>query len=113
MAVATGTAMLIGAGISAVGGAMKGRADAKAAAKKGDKDFLRQQALSDQEFEQGKQSSAFDAAQTDYYSQLNRQRKQRGLDQFRQFNTIAPANTNRIAVPTLPDASQYKTPVGG
>lgn len=112
MAVATGTAMLIGAGINVVGGAIKGRADAKAAKKKDARDWERQLALSDLEFEQGKKSSEFDAAQTDYYSQLNRGRKQRGLDMFRQYNTIAAPSTNRIEVPVMPTAEQYKVPTG-
>lgn len=54
-------------------------------------------------------SSQFEAEQADYYNQLNRQRKQRGLDQFRQFSTMnqfAPemaGGNNVIALPNKPD----------
>lgn len=53
--------------------------------------------------------SQFEAEQDDYYSQLSRQRKQRGLDQFRSFNTVssfAPeyaGDSSRIVVPERPD----------
>lgn len=54
-------------------------------------------------------SSQFEAEQADYYNQLNRQRKQRGLDQFRQFSTMsqfapeAAGGNNTIALPNRPD----------
>lgn len=53
--------------------------------------------------------SQFDAEQNDYYNQLNRQRKQRGLDQFRQFSTMgqfapgAASSDNTIVLPNKPD----------
>lgn len=53
--------------------------------------------------------SQFEREQDDYYSQLNRQRKQRGLEQFRQFNTMSqfapnytPAAQQEIVVPVKP-----------
>lgn len=59
--------------------------------------------------------SQFDAEQADYYNQLNRQRKQRGLEQFRQFSTVnqfAPnfsGGNNPIELPTRPNADTMFT----
>lgn len=56
--------------------------------------------------------SRFEAEQADYYDQLNRQRKQRGLAQFRQFSTVnqfAPqylSNNQEIVVPERPDINK-------
>lgn len=53
--------------------------------------------------------SQFEAEQDDYYNQLDRSRKQRGLDQFRSFNTVssfAPqyaGDNPRIVVPNRPN----------
>ena len=50
--------------------------------------------------------SQFEAEQTDYYSQLNRQRKQRGLDNFRQFSQVgrfAPGVAQQSTDITLPE----------
>lgn len=66
--------------------------------------------MSKEDAQYGAVLSRFEAEQDDYYSQLNRQRKQRGLDQFRQFSTMhqfAPTytDTNRIEVPSRPDVN--------
>ena len=54
--------------------------------------------------------SQFEREQDDYYNQLNRQRKQRGLDTFKQFSTLnqfapnyMPAAQQEIVVPDKPD----------
>ena len=54
--------------------------------------------------------SQFEREQDDYYQQLNRQRKQRGLETFKQFNTVRnfspnyiPPAQQEIVVPTRPD----------
>ena len=54
--------------------------------------------------------SQFEREQDDYYNQLNRQRKQRGLDTFKQFNTLReynpnymPAANEAIVVPNQPN----------
>lgn len=54
--------------------------------------------------------SSFEREQEDYYNQLNRQRKQRGLETFKQFNTVRnfspnymPPAQQEIVVPTRPD----------
>lgn len=62
--------------------------------------------------------SSFEAEQEDYYSQLNRQRKQRGLENFRQFSsmgTFAPqyqqATDTTITLPDKPNAEErFKEP---
>lgn len=59
--------------------------------------------------------SEFEAQQTDYYQQLNRQRKQRGLDNFRQFSQLgkfAPEyaqQTQAIELPKMPTAEEAFT----
>ena len=54
--------------------------------------------------------SQFEREQDDYYNQLNRQRKQRGLDTFKQFSTLnqfapnyTPAAQQEIVVPDKPN----------
>ena len=54
--------------------------------------------------------SQFERELDDYYNQLNRQRKQRGLDTFKQFSTLnqfapnyTPAAQQEIVVPDKPD----------
>lgn len=51
--------------------------------------------------------SQFEREQDDYYNQLERQRKQRGLDTFKQFSTLREYNPNYMPSPneqiTLPD----------
>src|SRR5690606_18409688 len=55
-----------------------------------------------------KEQSKFDAELQDYYTQKNRASRQRGLDEFRKFNTLqdfAPGyvdTSQRIAVPNMP-----------
>ena len=41
--------------------------------------------------------SSFEREQEDYYNQLDRQRKQRGLDTFRQFSTTAQFAPNYVS----------------
>lgn len=56
--------------------------------------------------------SQFNAEQEDYYKQLDRQRKQRGLEQFKQFSTMsqfapgAATSGNTIVVPNKPNISE-------
>ena len=56
--------------------------------------------------------SRFEAEQEDYYNQLNRQRKQRGLEQFRQFSTVnqfAPqyvGDNTEIVLPDRPNINK-------
>lgn len=58
--------------------------------------------------------SQYDAQLDDYYTQLGKKRKERGLDQFRQFSTLnqfAPnyINTNRVVVGEMPSIADLLT----
>lgn len=94
-----------GAVVSGVASSKKAKADRKAARED-------RQAATKEDAIYGSILSRFEAEQDDYYDQLNRQRKQRGLDQFRSFNTVstfAPdyaGDNSRIVVPNRPDINQ-------
>lgn len=51
--------------------------------------------------------SKFEADQDYYYEQKKRQNTERGLDQFRAYNTVGNPNTSRIVVPDRPDINTY------
>lgn len=51
--------------------------------------------------------SQFEAEQGYYYDQKKRQNTERGLDQFRAYNTVGNPNTSRIVVPDRPDINTY------
>ena len=51
--------------------------------------------------------SKFEADQDYYFSRLNKQNTERGLEQFRAYNTVGQPNTNRIVVPDRPDINTY------
>jgi hypothetical protein len=51
--------------------------------------------------------SKFEADQDYYFDRLNKKNTERGLDQFRAYNTIGNPNENRIAVPDRPDINTY------
>ena len=51
--------------------------------------------------------SKFEADQDYYFQQKNRQNTERGLDQFRAYNTIGQTNDSRIVVPDRPDINTY------
>ncbi len=95
----------------AVGGAVVSGIAAEKKAKNDRKNANEdRRAATKEEAQYGSVISRFDAEQEDYFNQLNRSRKQRGLDQFRQFSTmnqIAPnyTETNRIVVPNRPDVN--------
>ena len=55
--------------------------------------------------------SKFEADQDYYFQQKNRQNTERGLDQFRAYNTIGQTNDSRIVVPDRPDINTYLPPV--
>ncbi len=92
--------------VTVVGGAIAGRAQEKK--DKGDKAHDKEMTREGAKWNAA--LSEFEAGQTDYYNQLNRQRKQRGLDNFRQFSQLgsfAPQyqqTSTPIEVPTKPNA---------
>lgn len=106
MAEIWGAAIALGGSvISGVAASKKAKAD-RAAATSDRKAATRDEAI------YGSILSQFESEQEDYQNQLNRSRKQRGLDQFRNFNTVnsfAPdyaGDTSRIVVPNRPDINK-------
>lgn len=106
MAEIWGAAIAVGgAVISGISAQKKAKADRKAATED-------RKAATKEDAIYGSILSKFEAQQDDYYDQLNRQRKQRGLDQFRSFNTVssfAPnyaGDNSRIVVPDQPDINK-------
>ncbi len=98
-----GAITLGGAVISGVAAEKKAKGDRKAANED-------RKAATKEEAQYGAILSQFEREQEDYYNQMERQRKQRGLDQFRQFSTVhefAPnyADNNRITLPNQPNVN--------
>ena len=96
----------------AVGGAVISGKAAEKKAKQDRKDSNEdRRAATKEEAQYGAVLSQFEREQEDYYNQLDRQRKQRGLDQFRQFSTMsqfAPeyqGDTSRVVLPAKPDVN--------
>ncbi len=92
------------------GGALVSSYAAGEQAKKDKKDAAKERRLATKEEAQyGAALSQFEKEQDYYYNQLERQNKQRGLDQFRSFSNLqsyAPqyaGDTARVVVPTAPD----------
>ena len=55
--------------------------------------------------------SKFEADQDYYFERLGKKNMERGLDQFRAYNTVGNPNENRIVVPDRPDINTYLPPV--
>lgn len=72
------------AAVSVVGSVVAG----KAAEKKDKSDKAHDQAMTAEESRLAAQRTGYDRALEDFYQQKDRARKQRGLDQFRQFSTM-------------------------
>lgn len=51
--------------------------------------------------------SKFEADQDYYFDRLGKKNTERGLDQFRAYNTVGNPNENRIVVPDRPDINTY------
>lgn len=105
-----------GAVATVAGGVLSGRAASKK--DKSDKKFgaAEERALARDEAKYGAIATLFDAQVSDYYSQLNRQRKQRGLDQFRNFSTVNKfipgyAEQGRIDTPVMPTVADVNAMV--
>lgn len=73
------------AAVTVVGGAIAGRGaqKEKEGDQRHDKEMTRESARWNAEL------SSFERQQEDYYQQMNRRRKQRGLDNFRQFSRVS------------------------
>lgn len=74
----------VAAAVTVVGGAVAG----KAAEKKDKGDKAHQAAMTEEESKLSAQRTGYESALEEFYTQRERQRKQRGLDQFRQFSTM-------------------------
>lgn len=74
-----------GAAIMVVGSVVAG----KAAEKKAKADQKHDAAMTEEESKLAAQRTGYERALEDYYSQKQRARTQRGLDQFRQFSTMS------------------------
>lgn len=98
------------AAITVVGGVVAG----KGAEKKDKSDKAHQAAMTKEESALSAQRTSHQMALEDFYSQKERARKQRGLDQYRQFSTMQqispnynPAAETRIAEPTMPNYNEF------
>ncbi len=105
----------IGAAVAVVGSYAKSQQD-KQAGNKSVKDQLK---MTSAEAQLQRENSQFDAEQNYYYQQLNRQSKQRGLAQYRQFSQMKQIDPNYrdtstgIVLPNQPvwNQGKYALPV--
>lgn len=101
-----------GAAIMVVGAV----ASSQAAKKKAKQDKKDTQELTLEGAKYNAMTSQFEADTDYYYNQLNRQNKQRGLAEFRKFNTMQKIDPNYtqtqtgIVVPEKPDAEEVFAP---
>jgi len=103
----------ISAGAKLLGGFLGGKSAEKKAKAEAKFKATEDRALMADEAKYGAINQLFGAQLEDYYGQLQRQRKQRGLDQFRSFNTMsnyAPGYTDGegIVLPNAPSMENYK-----
>ena len=106
----------ITAGLGLVGGFLEGRSAEKKAKREANFKAKEDRALRADEAKYGAVNALFQSQLEDYTAQRNRQRKQRGLDQFRSFNTmqqIAPgySESGGIVVPQAPTVGDFNTQV--
>lgn len=101
-----------GAAVSVVGGILSDKKEGKQ--RKEDKAFTKEQMALENQY--AKEQSKFDAEQDYYYKQKERAGRQRGLDEFRKFNTLqdfAPTyqdTSQRIEVPAAPSVTSATAP---
>lgn len=107
-----GGASLISAGSSILGGILGGKSAEKKAKAEAKFKATEDRALMADEAKYGAINKMFNSQVDDYYNQLQRQRKQRGLDQFRSFNTVnnyaqGYADGPGVVLPTAPTMQSY------
>lgn len=101
-----------GAAVSVVGGIMSDKKENKQ--RKEDRAASKEELALENQY--AKEQSKFDAEQEYYYKQKERAGRQRGLDEFRKFNTLqdfAPTyqdTSKRIEVPAAPSVTDASTP---
>jgi len=102
-----------GAAVSVIGGVLSDKKEGKQ--RKEDKAFTKEQLALENQY--AKEQSKFDAEQDYYYKQKERAGRQRGLDEFRKFNTLqdfAPTyqdTSQRVEVPAAPSVTNTTAPV--
>lgn len=102
----------ITAGLGLVGGFLEGKAAEKKAKREANFKAKEDRALMADEAKYGAVNSLFQSQLEDFVTQRNRQRKQRGLDQYRSFSAmqrIAPgySESGGIVVPNAPSIADY------
>ena len=108
----------IGAGlVSAIGGILSGKGKKKQAQAEAAFKAKEERALAQDQAKYGAIETLFQSNLQDFERQRERQRKERGLDQFRNFSTMgkwAPGmeSTNRIQVPTQPGLESFIGMIG-
>ncbi len=106
----------ITAGLGLVGGFLEGKAAEKKAKREANFKAKEDRALMGDEAKYGAVNMLFQSKLEDQMNQLQRFRKQRGLDQFRSFNTmqqISPgySESGGIVVPAAPTIGDFNTQV--
>ena len=106
----------ITAGLGLVGGLLSGKSAEKKAKREAAFKAKEDRALMADEAKYGAVNTLFQSKLEDYMSQLQRSRKQRGLDQFRSFSAmqqIAPgySESGGIVVPQAPTIGDFNTQV--
>ena len=106
----------ITAGLGLVGGFLQGKSAEKKAKREANFKAKEDRALMGDEAKYGAVNMLFQSKLEDQINQLQRFRKQRGLDQFRSFNTmqqISPgySESGGIVVPTVPTIGDFNTQV--
>lgn len=104
------------AGAQLLGGILGGKSAEKKAKAEAAFRAKEDRALMSDQAKYGIVGQLFQSQLEDYTTQRNRQRKQRGLDQFRSFNTmqqIAPgySESGGIVVPQAPNISDYNAQI--
>lgn len=96
-----------GAAVTVIGGALSDKSANKASKRQLAQDRFLQQ----EESRLGRQDTIFNKQVEEHYTQKERARRQRGLDEFRKFSTVqdfAPEyqdTSQRVAIPVLPGIS--------
>jgi hypothetical protein len=91
--------------MAAVGNILGGIGAGGAAKKAAKEEYKRTKKLATLEAMLGRQNNQFDRELDEYYKQLDRQEKRRGLDEFRKFSRmeqIDPNYQNTMPAPTTP-----------
>ena len=103
-------------GLQVLGGILGGKSAEKKAKAEAKFKATEDRALMGDQAKYGAIDALFKSKLEDYNTQLQRQRKQRGLDQFRSFNTVnnfakGYADNDGIVLPSAPDMNTYNADI--